>query len=88
MRGIDISHKPPTVIWKNSTTISIRLVGEAAMRRDHITRMIRSHKEAENQLCADGGLSLLCSDLENIGDEWENKREDPPHVAAKSHYLI
>ena len=54
--GIDMKECPPIYRWRGATTISIRLVGEAATRREQFARIIRGREEAENKLYVDEDL--------------------------------
>ena len=48
-------------------------MGEVAMRREHMTRKIRCHREAWKQLYEDEDISLLRMGIASLDGEWEFK---------------
>ena len=62
--GIDMRDYLPIERWINGVaTISVRLMGDLAVLRGHIARMIRCHVGADSQLHTDGNFAILRIEL-------------------------
>ena len=72
---VDLHDYPTIQRWRRGpTTVSTRLMGDSAVRREHVARTIQCGDEAGNQLYIDEDLAILRTDLDVIDEEWETAR--------------